>query len=61
MDRAEASDPPVNLSQFAGGPSVRPAAARNDVAEKPKPYVVETILGDKETSTSFWPGRINAR
>jgi pilus assembly protein CpaB len=59
-DRAEASDPPVNLSQFAGGPSVRAAAARKDVAEKPKPYVVETILGDKETSTSFWPVRDRA-
>lgn len=55
-DRAEDIEPPVNLSQFGGGPAAKPAVGSKDVAEKKsKPYVVVTILGDKEISTSFWP------
>ena len=54
-DRAEVSDPPVHLSQFAGEAPLKAATARKGVAviHKPKSYVVETILGDKESSTSF--------
>jgi pilus assembly protein CpaB len=50
-DRAVPGDPPVNLSQFAGNAPAKPAMARREV--NLKPYVVVTILGDKETSTSF--------
>ncbi len=54
-DRAEVSDPPVHLSQFASEAPAKPAEARKGVAaiHKSKPYVVVTILGDKEISTSF--------
>jgi pilus assembly protein CpaB len=54
-DRAEVSDPPVRLSQFAGQPPAGKALERKSAAasHKPKPYIVETILGDKQILTSF--------
>jgi pilus assembly protein CpaB len=57
-DQKQVNDPPAQLSQFAGTqpkePSPIPYRPKYRAAiEKPQPYVVETILGDKTERSSF--------
>ena len=54
-DSGQAKNSPVTLSQLIPGADPPPAAVavhRKRIA-RPKPYVVETILGDKQMATSF--------
>lgn len=58
-DHTQASALPVNLSQLASLPSGKPVPGdavlrpRND-HPAPKPWVVETMLGDKRSTASFY-------
>ncbi len=53
-DRSQVKDPPVKLSELVPGTVVQQAAAVHiRPAARRKPYVVETILGDKQTTTNF--------
>lgn len=53
-DHAQIEDEPVELSQLSSFPSPKPPAeGRKARPVKRKPYVVETMLGDKEIYTSF--------
>jgi pilus assembly protein CpaB len=59
-DGEQTTNPPVGLPQLAGAfaPSPAPAAAspsfKPEHAAKPKPYEVETILGDKKVFNGFY-------
>jgi pilus assembly protein CpaB len=56
-DRSQVIDAPVKLSELIPGTGVQNAVvARARLAARPKPYVVETVMGDKQTSTSFKTG-----
>lgn len=53
-DRSQVADPPVKLSELiasAGPPSA--GSARRAIVTRRRPYVVETMMGDKRTATSF--------
>ncbi len=50
-DRGQVVDPPVELSQLIPGSDPKPAAVVR--SQRARPYVVETVMGDKQTGTSF--------
>jgi pilus assembly protein CpaB len=54
-DNDAASTVPVNLDELASMPSTKRGVAvpTHRAALKPKPWVVETVLGDKHTTDSF--------
>jgi pilus assembly protein CpaB len=55
-DHRQADAVPVALAQLAALPSVQAATARvaaRPRARAPKPWVVETMMGDKRSSASF--------
>ena len=54
-DHAETSDTPVQLAQLGGvtAPSTTTGHRIMAPLQKAKPYVVVTVLGDKQTSVSF--------
>lgn len=49
-DRSQVADPPVELSELV--PGDRPKAPAVKVPRR-RPYIVETVLGNKRTSTEF--------
>jgi pilus assembly protein CpaB len=52
-DQGETPNAPVELTQL-GGPTTTPSMRKSGaVLPKNKPYVVETIMGDKQTAVSF--------
>lgn len=57
-DHKTAGAPPVDLGQLASVPSARPQpgnpAPRPRAAQAPKPWVVETMMGDKRSTASFY-------
>lgn len=52
-DQGQVNDPPVALSQLIPGTGARSTLVRRAVIARAKPYVVETVLGDKQIATSF--------
>jgi pilus assembly protein CpaB len=53
-DKAQSDDAPVQLSALGAAPTVNAQTrATGKSSAKPKPYVVQTILGDKQGSVSF--------
>ena len=54
-DRQHMTDPPALLSQFGGEPPAAPVPHHVATVElaRPKPYVVETITGDKSSKADF--------
>jgi pilus assembly protein CpaB len=55
-DRGQTNDVPVGLSQLANGPPLvvaMPSGPRLSTIPAAKPYVVETILGTKQSTESF--------
>jgi pilus assembly protein CpaB len=54
-DRQKLQNAPIGLSQLAsGGEPKSPSVAGSHISPpKPKPYVVETILGNKQSTESF--------
>jgi len=57
-DHKTAGAPPVNLDQLASLPSVKstgtPEPRRAVAKAAPKPWVVETMMGDKRSTASFY-------
>ncbi len=52
-DRIQVKDLPVNLSQLISlDAAAQPAVHRKPIL-RPKPYVVETVMGSQHTATSF--------
>jgi len=55
-DHGKAAAPPVDLAELAALPSAKqPAAPVREARRRPapKPWVVETMMGDKRTAVSF--------
>jgi pilus assembly protein CpaB len=57
-DEEQALSPPVGLTQLAGAPTVAPDSGAKTPVNKqlhpePRPYEVETILGDKQVFNGF--------
>ncbi len=53
-DRTQTKDLPVNLSQLVTtGAAPQTHAGRQKYVIRTKPYVVETVMGDKQIATSF--------
>lgn len=53
-DRLQRSDAPIGLSQLMGAARSRTdTATHKPVKAGPKPYVVETVLGNKQVTNSF--------
>lgn len=53
-DQTQVLDSPVELSQLVPQNETKQAGAtRRSFVRRPKPYVVETLLGDKQTTTNF--------
>lgn len=52
-DHGHVNDAPVELSQLVQSSSVIHGTARKQKALRPQPYVVETVMGNKQSVTSF--------
>jgi pilus assembly protein CpaB len=52
-DQGETPNVPVELTQLGAPATPNPAHKSGAVLPKTKPYVVETIMGDKQTAVSF--------
>lgn len=52
-DRSQVQDPPVELSQLIAGGDVKRIGPGHKGMVRAKPYVVETVMGTKQSATSF--------
>ncbi len=52
-DREQTDDQPVDLTQLFHPAPIKPAMVRATLPSPPLPYVVETIIGAKQTTESF--------
>lgn len=52
-DQGQVDDPPVELSQLIPSADGKPLPTHKALIVRAKPYVVETVLGNKQIATSF--------